>query len=185
MGIQQNQTSINNQQSQPTPKLISSDSEENETTSWKIYTNSMYKYTFKYPPSHQPFDKEYKELKVTGNEDYIEFLDKTIFKYENSNKESNYYNYISILVDKGECNSNVTDKADNFKLSKKEHIKVGGREAIKWSDVGAGYGPYADIIIVVTNDSKCYSIYFLTNPNNGGESSKLLNKIITTFKFVD
>ena len=183
--ILQNQSFVTNQQSQPTSKPVSSELVDSVDPTWKTYTNNMYKYTFKYPLSHQAFDKEYKELNTNGNEDYIEFLDKKVFKYKDSNKESNYYNYISILVDEGDCNYNVFDSAENFKQSKKDYIKVGGREAIKWSDVEAGYGPYSDIIILVTYQSKCYAIYFLRNPNKMDESDKLLSKIMSTFKFFD
>lgn len=56
LGTRKNQTAIQNPQPISSPTQPSPTTAPDETANWKTYTNSKYKYTINYPPSHPTDD---------------------------------------------------------------------------------------------------------------------------------
>lgn len=172
-------TSIKTQTPQPS---TSSD----PTTVWKTYTNTKYKYLLKLPENYSALDPEFNLITNPENAFYISFLKYTTREaklYKDDLRDKAYYNSITILIQGNDPCENLDPKG----MISKENLLIDGHKAVKWIGNNSNFGDpnLADVIIHIDDDNGCYKLYYLRDKSIIQDSNKLLDQILSTFKFTN
>lgn len=152
---------------QSTPTDLSSKTQvpEDETASWKTYTDANLKLQFKYPS----------DWKVAGSPQYDNAIDKNMTGYTIGIKKDN--NTISILS----CCASGTDA----KLISNEIVAIGNKnyKFVKYSFDEKHYAYLAVETIINEKNNKEYSALITLEKTSDQEIMDQVRKILSTFKF--
>jgi len=177
----QNKVEVNQQQTQ-------NQQTDMDTSDWKTYNNSKYKYSFRYP--------EFIDVEVLGlggglaNQNTKDVV--LVIKDSNKTIDLGGFKFtISVYEGYGK-NSSLSEAANEFvksSINNAEHIVLGGIESISY--VGGGllkYGSGSNSDIIIMRHSDNIFVIIMTNSEKGNnvpinKEVKLVQDILDSFDF--
>lgn len=143
-----------------------------ETADWKTYKNNAHSFEIKFPPEY-----------VIDDHAWITFTNPD--KNSNDPVSGAPYNGLTIYTVPDEQCKDIDNATYYDEKPVMSVVTVGGINSKKW--VGSTHmfaDPFfGDVIIKVIKSSICYSFYFVRDPRDKAGSEKLLDQILSTFKF--
>lgn len=178
-----NSESTISQTTHPSPIPSSS-----ETANWKTYTNTKYQYSIKFPSYYNIVNyPDLKLLKVTSKEDSV-YINKNSEEIANASKSDTEYDQklysdsLRINVSNKACATSANDLLEQSSSGGKKNITVGGMPATQFIGIPSAYD---EVLTNISKDSHCFTFSFYRDPNNKSSSDKLLETILSTFKFTN
>lgn len=172
-----------NQTTQPSPttNVSPAPTGDAETANWKTYTNTKYKYSFKYPSHYNFLDAELMSQSTTNDEFMVSFLkysSNEAQKYKINNREEAFYDYFGVVVQGGNCSSLTTPG---------NVVTIDGVSGKKYTGSSSTFADpqFGDILVLVNKNNYCYHLAFLKDPRNPKSSEALFDQILSTFKFIN
>lgn len=163
---------------------------QDETATWKTYTNTKFKYSLRLPANYSALDAEFNSVQDEPNAFMVSFLKyssekakEIAYAAKDPSREKAYYDSLSVII---QGNDSCPTSAPKYTKQKAE-ITIEGINTIKWSGVDSSFGdPFlADTIIYVPRNTQCYTVFYFKDPSNVERSENNLNQILSTFKFLD
>lgn len=145
-----------------------------ETTNWKIYTNTAYKFNFAYPPSWSAIEstspgKPYVLFVALGSANTIEGGGSVAVTIRNQSETD----YVSLL------------KKEEYQIVQRSDIQLGENKATHYKlgkKLASGVKTQQDIVLTIQNGL----LYEINSGANSNKDNQLVfDQILSTFKFTN